>query len=520
MTVSQFMSKKDEQPKKQQPITSKAKQSVAKKPTGEAFANNRFQTIAQRAPVLLWTCDKQGELTFTNDKWKAFLGVSSRRKLRDQWLAAIHHEDREVYTEAISWCLLGQRSMDVEYRITRSDGEIRWLSDSAEALADAQGRFTGLIGTMVDITDNRRHLATLRHSNEEARAHERENRLIDKMNSYLQVSLSMRETYPVMDYYLQRVFTGCSGALYLFNENKTVVEPVVSWGVAESVSYVLDPSASWALRKGKVHEVIEAGHGMLCDFLDEHPPHGYICVPVIAQGDMIGMLHIQYAQVPTDFTADEVEHHYNARRRLAIITADNLALALVSLKLREALKQQSVKDPLTQLYNRRYMSDSLEREFARCRRASWELSVILIDIDHFKRYNDEFGHDAGDLVLKELAEFIRCHMRAEDIACRFGGEEFLLLLPGAALDEAKKRAEQLREGVKQLNIRYQGARLNNIAISAGVAACPANGENETALFKASDRALYLAKQNGRDKVCVAVTTARSGEGDVVHSVVN
>ncbi|MEM7293407.1 MAG: diguanylate cyclase [Pseudomonadota bacterium] len=484
-----------------------ASRSLARKAKGgggpKLSAAEKYKVIAQRAPVMLWTCNAEGELSFTSDRWHTFIGASDDKELREKWLDAIHCADRENYNKAIDSCLVSQQASNFEYRVTRMDGETRWVNDVAEPFYNMAGEFCGLIGTTTDVTEEHQHLAALRHSHEEAQAQERENTLIDNMNSYLQVCLSMRETYPVVDYYVRRIFLGCSGAVYLFNDNRTVVEPVVTWGIECGLGKVLDPNDSWALRQGKIHEVPEFRQGMLCNFLAEHPINGYICVPIIAQGDMIGMLHVQYAEIPDDFSVDEVEHHLHARRRLAMTTADNLALALVSLKLREALKQQSVKDPLTQLYNRRYMSDSLEREFARCRRARWELSVILIDVDHFKRYNDQFGHDAGDLVLRELADFIRQNLRGEDIACRFGGEEFLLLMPGAKQNEAKKRAEELREGVKQLNIRYQGSRLSNITVSAGVAACPGSGEDEATLFKAVDRALYQAKEGGRDRVCVA-----------------
>ncbi|MEM7209959.1 MAG: diguanylate cyclase [Pseudomonadota bacterium] len=460
-------------------------------------------SVAEHAPAPIWACDPDGRFAFTNRRWQQFIRGGEDARPEKQWVASINPEDSPKYQATLEHSLKEHRAMRIDYRVVHKDGSVRWIQDTAEPLLDSDNVFRGLIGTITDVTESKQNLAALRHSHDEAEAQDRENKLIDAMNGYLQVCLSMRETYPVVDYYVRRIFLGCSGAIYLFNENRTVVEPVVTWGDAGKLDKVLDPNDSWALRQGKVHEVTEQYQGMLCDFLDAHPVNGYICAPIIAQGDMIGMLHVQYDEIPKDFTPYEIDHHYQARRRLAMTTADHLALALVSLKLREALKQQSVKDPLTQLYNRRYMSDSLEREFARCRRAQWELSIILIDIDHFKSYNDEHGHDAGDLVLRELADYIRGNLRAEDIACRFGGEEFLLLLPGAKQEEARKRAEELREGIKQLTIRYQGSRMKNITVSAGIATCPDCALNEPDLFKAADKALYKAKETGRDKVCVA-----------------
>ena len=492
---------------------SSASETAVKPLDVEHSSVQHYRTIADLAPVLLWSCDLDGVINFSNAKRNALLERSSSRARQRDWASAIHREDRALYRDAVQESLKNKTYMNIEYRFVLADGSMRWLSDHADPFYDEQGRLQGLIGSIVDVTDNRQHLAELRHSHEEAKAHDRENLLIDTMNSYLQVCLSMTETYPVIDYYVRRIFQGCTGAIYLFNENKTVVEPVVEWGSTNNAAKVLEPNDSWALRQGKVHEVQDPGQGMLCNFLSQHPLNGYICAPIIAQGDMIGMLYVEYDKIPEDFNEQEIEHHQQTRRRLVIITADNLALALVSIKLREALKQQSVKDPLTQLYNRRYMSDSLEREFARCRRAQWELSVIILDVDHFKLYNDKFGHDAGDKVLKELAEFIRLNTRQEDIACRYGGEEFLLLMPGATQEEARERAEELREGVKRMNIRHQGRRLGNVAISAGVASYPLCGESETTLFKSADQALYQAKENGRDQVCLAQPGQNGGEED-------
>lgn len=483
--------------------------------TTKSTSSESYQAIADHAPVLLWSCDSEATINFSNAKRNALLERGSSRSRRRDWVSSIHPEDRALYKNGLLASLKNNKYMNIEYRFVLADGSMRWLSDHADPFYDDQGMLLGLIGSIVDVTENRRHLAALKHSDEEAQAHERENQLIDTMNSYLQVCLSMTETYPVIDYYVQRIFKGCAGGVYLFNENKTVVEPVVDWGVSSNASKVLDPNDSWALRQGTVHEVQYPGQGMLCDFLSKHPVNGYICAPIIAQGDMIGMLHVEYGEIPDDFSKQEVEHHQHTRRRLVMITADNLALALVSIKLREALKQQSVKDPLTQLYNRRYMSDSLEREFARCRRAQKVLSVIIIDVDHFKRYNDEFGHDAGDKVLKELAEYIRLNMRENDIPCRYGGEEFLLLMPGVTQEEAQVRAEEFREGVKRMNIRHQGRRLGNIAISAGVASYPLCGECETTLFKSADQALYQAKESGRDRVCLALPGQNGGDDDAI-----
>jgi diguanylate cyclase (GGDEF)-like protein len=173
------------------------------------------------------------------------------------------------------------------------------------------------------------------------------------------------------------------------------------------------------------------------------------------------------------------------------------------LKLQEALRQQSTRDGLTGLFNRRYLEESLEREIHSAARADQPVGVIMFDLDHFKRFNDDFGHEAGDCVLRELAAFLAKTVRAGDIPCRFGGEEFVLILPGATLEGAQTRAERLRTEVKKLSVVYQGKSLGTITISVGVSGAPFHGSSVKELIAAADGALYTAKKNGRDRVVLA-----------------
>jgi diguanylate cyclase (GGDEF)-like protein len=178
-------------------------------------------------------------------------------------------------------------------------------------------------------------------------------------------------------------------------------------------------------------------------------------------------------------------------------------LALANLKLRETLHQQSIRDPLTGLFNRRYLEESLNREIHRALRTERSLAVVMIDVDRFKQFNDTFGHDAGDAVLRELGTFLQTHVRTSDIACRYGGEELTLIFPDADLEDAAHRAEALRQGIKELEITHRGQTLDQITISMGVSACPDCGTDGDDLIKAADAALYRAKKEGRDRTVVA-----------------
>ena len=192
----------------------------------------------------------------------------------------------------------------------------------------------------------------------------------------------------------------------------------------------------------------------------------------------------------------------NLQRR-AIGIAERISLALANLKLREVLRHQSVRDPLTGLFNRRYLEESLEREIHRANRTHRQISFVMLDLDHFKRFNDTFGHQAGDMLLREVAGVIKSGIRAGDLACRYGGEEFALIISEADSAGAAKCVENLREAIKHLSLTYRGQVLGSVTLSAGIAAFPINGENPADLIQAADAALYQAKKEGRNRICEA-----------------
>jgi diguanylate cyclase (GGDEF)-like protein len=221
---------------------------------------------------------------------------------------------------------------------------------------------------------------------------------------------------------------------------------------------------------------------------------------MVAQSEASGVLYLQNKDGPADAAPPRLTP---AKQQLAQTVADSVALALANLKLRETLRHQSIRDPLTGLFNRRYMEETLERETRRVARAQRPLGIIMLDVDRFKLFNDTFGHDAGDTLLRELGNFLRAHIRGEDVACRYGGEEFMLILPEASLAVTRERAEHLRDDIKHLHAQYHDQPLGAVMLSLGVAVFPDHGSTGEAVLKAADAALYRAKREGRDRVVVA-----------------
>jgi diguanylate cyclase (GGDEF)-like protein len=185
-------------------------------------------------------------------------------------------------------------------------------------------------------------------------------------------------------------------------------------------------------------------------------------------------------------------------------------VALANLKLRDALREMALRDGLTGMYNRRYLEDALNRELHRAERNGKPVSVVMIDIDHFKHFNNRYGHDAGDFVLSAVARAITKGIRPSDIACRYGGEELAVVLSEASLESACARAEQLRLAIRNTNLVHLGQTLPAPTASFGVSVYPANGTKPADLLKAADQALYRAKQDGRDRVCAAAEAAPAG----------
>jgi diguanylate cyclase (GGDEF)-like protein len=175
-------------------------------------------------------------------------------------------------------------------------------------------------------------------------------------------------------------------------------------------------------------------------------------------------------------------------------------MALASLQMRKKLEHQSIRDGLTGLFNRHFLEIALTRELARATRRKGSLAVLMIDVDHFKRLNDQFGHAAGDAVLKEVAKVFSSGVRTEDLVCRYGGEEFTIILPDITLEAAFNRAEVIRKAIANLRNELDNELYSAVTISIGGALFPTNGLTAEALLRHADAALYRAKREGRNKV--------------------
>ncbi|MCM8770040.1 MAG: sensor domain-containing diguanylate cyclase, partial [Candidatus Omnitrophica bacterium] len=235
---------------------------------------------------------------------------------------------------------------------------------------------------------------------------------------------------------------------------------------------------------------------LVCAHLRRMKVDAYVCLPLIAKGEVLGLLHLNCSCPQSQESLKEMSE-------IAVTIGEYLALSLANIKLRETLRMQSIRDLLTGLYNRRYLEETMAREILRAARRKSTLAVVMIDIDHFKQFNDLYGHGAGDELLGQLGHFFRTRIRGSDIACRYGGEEFTLVMPDAGLKDVVRRAEELRVAVKELRVHYQGQLLGSITLSMGIAIYPQHASTADDLLRLADAALYQAKKQGRDRVMVA-----------------
>jgi diguanylate cyclase (GGDEF)-like protein len=326
--------------------------------------------------------------------------------------------------------------------------------------------------------------------------------LLSRMSELLQTCVDSNEACEVIRQYGRQIFPTDSGALWIISESRNIVEAVGYWGDPPK-ERVFSLQDCWALRQGRAH-IVEAASGMVCGHLGPDVAFPSFCIPLTAQSETLGLLHIE-SQLQPQISAAAIP--IGSKERLATAMAEQVALALANLKLRERLRNQSIRDPLTALFNRRYLEETLEREVRRSVRHARPLAVIMLDLDHFKTFNDSFGHAAGDAVLQAAGELLQTFLRKEDIACRYGGEEFAIVLPEAPLEFAAQRADELRKAFRSLRTQFRDQSVGIVTISVGVASYPEHGSTGTDLLRAADSALYLAKEGGRDRVVVSLTRA-------------
>jgi diguanylate cyclase (GGDEF)-like protein len=320
--------------------------------------------------------------------------------------------------------------------------------------------------------------------------------LLSRMTQRMQGSDSLEDLKEVVRCFVPEIAPELAGRFYVMDPARDVAVEACQWGTPGQSQPEFSPTSCWAIRRGLPHRSAGAAIDVPCGHLGsaEDVMRDTLCLPLNAHGEIFGLLYFE--RRPESARAIPTAQGY------LNMLAENVGLAVANLRLRDQLRAMAMCDALTGLANRRQLSLSFKQLLARADQTKQPITCLMIDVDHFKQFNDDFGHNAGDLVLREVGAVLRGVVREKELAFRYGGEEFLLLLPGLDTELATARAEQIRDRIAGLSLSHEGVALGPVHASVGLATSPTHCSAER-LVQAADAALLRAKAEGRDRVTVA-----------------
>lgn len=327
--------------------------------------------------------------------------------------------------------------------------------------------------------------------------------LLSRMTQRMQASDTFHDLTSVIECFIPEIAPAYAGRLYLLDETRQVMVEACSWLSPDHSESEFPPLSCWALRRGLPHRPGGDSIDIPCGHISGHDRSvDSICLPLTSQRETLGLLYLERRPAGQSDTGSE-----------AYLTAlaENIGLAVANLRLRDALRAMAMADPLTGLANRRHLEVVLDAEIAMTQQRGHPLSCVMIDVDHFKRFNDDYGHDAGDEVLREVASVLKGSLRDGGFVARIGGEEFLLLLPGLSIEQASDRAETMRRRIGDLRLRVEGRDLGTVTASFGVSGTPEICGSDKVL-QTADAALLRAKKAGRNRVVIAQTRLDQAQG--------
>jgi diguanylate cyclase (GGDEF)-like protein/PAS domain S-box-containing protein len=464
------------------------------------LSEQRYSELIENAYDIIYTHDLAGRITSINKAAERILGYSRSEAFQMRFQQFIAPEHRAEFRKMLDRQLADHVPDTQELEIIAKTGNRVTLEVSTRVLY-RQGKAVGIQGIARDITERKKWEDTLKEANQKLEdwVHELEQRthemtLLSEMGDILRACMNTKEVYEVIVNVAQEIFPGQGGALYVIGPLRNIVESVAEWGDTSGLESTFTPNECWALRRGRTHCVDDVQTGLLCKHLHAPMPKGYICVPMMAQSEAVGILHLKH---PED------THISEAKQKLAIAMAENVAMALSNLRLHETLRNQSIRDQLTGLFNRSFMEESLELELRRSVRSQQPLSIMILSMDDFQEYADKYGIIKSDSMLCDVGAMLKSNVRKGDIACRYSGHVYILILPTAGIEVSRKRAENLRELIAASAGSAVKKDEGPITISAGLAVYPEHGQTVEALLRSAESALKRAKSDGGNRVAVA-----------------
>ncbi len=474
------------------------------------FAENpQFDLIQETACLPVWDWNTITNQVFTNSYFASLLGLPKPLPALDfnDWLDIFHPDDKIVIHQSLSALKSGQtENHDLELRLKSFNQAYIHARQRARVVArDSEAQTMHIWGTLVALPDHQftSNFAQNYIASPIARISEKQNQEIALLNwlvEMLQLCSTADEAFEVIASILKRLFPQADGLLAQPNQEPDQLQVVLKWGSPTNKS-IFFADECWALRRKFIHSVGDSNDHLRCKHILQPFPVASICFPLIVQEEIIGLFHLSHKT--------DQEFLDPPKMQLVQAIADSSAVAMDNIHLRETLRQQSIRDPLTRLFNRRYMEETLEREIKRAKRSGYPLGILLLDIDYFKRVNDEHGHQAGDIVLRDIGQLLLSHTRADDVACRYGGEEFLIILPNITDEDLGRKAIKLKDTIKDLEWTFGTSSPTKITISLGTSIYPFSAVSSQELIELADRGLYQAKAAGRDQIGTALKDKHS-----------
>lgn len=400
------------------------------------------------------------------------------------------------------------------------DGAVEFYTDVTDMRASVINRARLLLSVIVGAVlitmltagwllhrNNARHVAQLNRRNTKEREIidqqlrlAREVQLLGELNEWLQSSHSLEELFQMVARFMTHILPNAEGSVYVYSNSRDVLDGSAKWN-GGTVKPHIHPEGCWGLRRGRTYEFGASEVDFTCDHAEPHDGRPYYCFPILAHGETVGSMHLR--------AAAGHEQAFRCNKKLARMCAEQISMAIANVRMRDQLQDQSVRDPLTGLFNRRHMTECLRKAINNSQNTGVPLSLIAVDVDHFKKFNDNHGHDAGDMILRAVGTALEKACDGDQVACRMGGEEFTLILPGVKNDDVLRKAEHLRKAVEAISLRYGEKTLPTVTISLGVAHYPQHGTLPQELMRGADEALYVAKAKGRNQVQMANTVTPS-----------
>ncbi len=453
-----------------------------------------FRLLAEKANDLISLHKQDLSLLYVSPSVFHLLGYKPEDLLNQSLITLVHPDDTEKLTQEIHNNRYKKLIPNIETRWMNKNGNYRWFETSLQQVIDTNGELIQVVMISRDIGDRKLSDSKLKDTQlqlaeriKELERSTKELNLLTEMANILQIISETTESGEVIRAYGNKLFPDLQGAIYLLAPDSTQLQIFTSWGQNQPSTYpIIKLGDCWALRRGRMYIYHNNQTGPLCTHIPKDYNGCFLCLPMQSENKSIGLFTLQ-----TSHASQQIS---TSQQQLAAVFTEQINLALSNLRLRDRLKIQATHDPLTGLMNRYFMEESLERELKRAQRNKTTVGIIMFDLDYFKSLNTRFGHPTVDKLLQKFGQLLKTNFRASDIACRYGGDEFLLILPEADLKSTYQKANQFREIVKELTVQNDKHSPQSISISAGVAEWPTHGNSTAELLNRVDEALLKAKE--------------------------